>query len=115
VAQRCISQDVGKNFLEKVKMKNFKEVTFRKGSEGFLSSTGEYGYWYPNLDNKVTVQEDIDIEHLYLWKNQDPYFAFRVPSWALNLNISLSKDVDVCIWFHEKSIIVEKGLMPKIV
>ena len=92
-------------------MKNFKKTSFRKGSEGFLSSTGEYGYRYPNLDNTVIVQENIAIEHLHLWKNQDPYFAFRVPSWALNLNISLSKDVDVCVWFHEKSIVIEKALI----
>jgi len=94
-------------------MKNFSKILFRKGSTGYLSSTGAYGYWYPNTDNSVLIQEDIVVNHLHLWKNQDPYFAFRVPAWALKLKANISDDADVCVWFHEKSIVVEKAMIEK--
>ena len=89
-------------------MKNFEKVTFRKGAVGFLSTTGEKGWWYPDSDNSIIIQKDVEAQHLALWKNQNPYFAFRVPAWALNRE----GDKDICIWFHEKSIIIEKGLIP---
>lgn len=88
-------------------MKNFEEVTFRKGSAGLLSTTGAKGWWYPSLDHPVIIQRNVKAKHLTLWKNQDPYFAFRVPAWALNKD----GEKDICVWFHEKSIIIEKGLM----
>ena len=94
-------------------MKNFGKVLFRKGSPGVLSSTGAYGYWYPSADHKVVVQEDIVAEHLFLWRNQNPYFAFRVPARVLNLKIDIPDDTDICVWFHEKSIIIEKALIDK--
>lgn len=88
-------------------MKNFKKITFRKGARGLLSTTGQYGFWYPDLENKVTIQKEISAEHMHLWKNQDPYFAFRVAPCALNKR----GDKDICVWFHEKSILIEKGLI----
>ncbi len=94
-------------------MKNFKTVTFRKGAVGLLSATGEKGWWYPSKDHSVTVTEDIEAQHLFLWKNQNPYFAFRVPARVLNLKIDIPDDTDICVWFHEKSIIIEKALIDK--
>ena len=90
-------------------MKNFKNVIFRKGAVGLLSTTGEKGWWYPNLDHSVTITEDVEAQHLSLWKNQDPYFAFRMPARALNRK----GDQDICVWFHEKSIIIEKAMIEK--
>ena len=88
-------------------MKNFNYVTFRKGAVGLLSTTGEKGWWYPNLDHSVVITSDVEAKHLCLWKNQDPYFAFRVPPWALNRE----GDQDICVWFHEKAIIIEEALI----
>ena len=88
-------------------MKNFEQVTFRKGAIGLLSTTGEKGWWYPNLDRSIVIQEEVEAVHLSLWKNQDPYFAFRVPAWALNKD----GDNDICVWFHEKTIVIEKALI----
>ena len=90
-------------------MKNFEQVTFRKGAVGLLSTVGEKGWWYPSLDHSITVTKDVEAQHLFLWKNQDPYFAFRVPASALNKD----SETDICVWFHEKSIIIEKGLIDK--
>ena len=94
-------------------MKDFRRILFRKGSIGFLSSTGAYGYWYPDPDNPVKITEDVIANHMILWKNQDPYFAFKIPARALDLGIKINDDEIVCVWFHEKSIVVEKALIEK--
>ena len=88
-------------------MKNFESITFRKGAVGFLSTTGEKGWWYPDATHPVKIVEDVEAKHLFLWRNQDPYFAFRVPPWALNRE----GKTDICVWFHEKAIIIEEALI----
>ncbi len=95
-------------------MNDFRKILFRKGSVGFLSSTGVYGYWYPDPDNPIRITEDIIADHMFLWKNQDPYFAFRIPAWALDLKVNISDDRTICVWFHEKSIVIEKAMIEKI-
>ena len=92
-------------------MKNFGEVLFRVGAKGFLSATGAYGYWYPDTSEPVTIKKEILGSHMYLWRNQGDYLAFRIPAGALNLRVNLADNSDVCVWFTEKALIQEKALI----
>ena len=89
-------------------MKNFKNLTIEKGTPGRLSEIGEYGYWYPGQDTyyDTEVTETTIAEHLCLWRNQDPWFAFKVP--AGNVTTKDNCKGFVCVWFLEKDIIKYK-------
>ena len=92
-------------------MKNFRKVLFRVGAKGFLSTTGAYGYWYPDTSEPVKIKKEVLGSHMHLWKNQGNYLAFRIPAGALDLRINLDKNSDVCVWFTEKSLLHEKALI----
>ena len=90
-------------------MKNFKNVKFYKGTTGYLSTVGMYGFWYPSHDYETTILEDVDVEHMWGWRNQDPYFAFKVPAKSVQtITSDLREDQMVCVWFHEKEILRNK-------
>lgn len=86
-------------------MKNFKNVVIEKGTPGKLSAIGQYGYWYPGLESYYDTQvtETAEAVHLCLWKNQDPWFAFKIPA----DKVTTKNDCKgfVCVWFLEKDII----------
>jgi len=78
----------------------------KKGTKGRLSELGAYNYWYPGLDVKYCTEilENVECEHLVLWKNQDPYFAFKVPSWAVKTICEVPEDQFVCVWILKEDI-----------
>ena len=82
----------------------------KKGTKGRLSELGAYNYWYPGSDEKYCTEilEDVECEHLVLWKNQKPYLAFKVPAPAVRTISEVPKDQYVCVWILEKDI--ENGL-----
>ena len=86
-------------------MKNFNKVILKKDSIGRLSDVGAYGYWYPSFEHTTKVLNDCEAEHLPLWKNQDPYYAFKIKASNLALNVDLEGHKDVCVWFTEKELI----------
>ncbi len=86
-------------------MKNFKTVRLKKNSEGRLSDIGAYGYWYPSFEHRTKLLNDCYAEHLPLWKNQDPYYAFKIKASNLALSIDLEGHKEVCVWFTEKELI----------
>tara|TARA_B100000242_G_C42642388_1_gene302054 strand:+ start:65 stop:349 length:285 start_codon:yes stop_codon:yes gene_type:complete len=86
-------------------MKNFNTVRLKKNSVGRLSDLGAYGYWYPSFEHRTKLLNDCDAEHLALWKNQDPYYAFKIKASNLALGIDLEGHKEVCVWFTEKELI----------
>lgn len=90
--------------MEKI-MKNFNKVRLKKDSIGRLSDVGAYGYWYPSFEHKTKLLNDCDAEHLPLWRNQDPYYAFKIKAANLDLSIKIDEDKDVCVWFTEDEIV----------
>lgn len=93
-------------------MKNFKKVNFFKGAKGYLSTVGMYGYWYPSHDYETVILKDVEAEHLTCWRNQEPYFAFKVPVGSVKImSKNLRDDQTVCVWFHEKEILRNKLLL----
>ena len=86
-------------------MKNFRKVLLKKNSMGRLSDTGEYGYWYPSHEHKTKLLIDCQAVHLALWKNQNPYYAFKIKAGNLALDIDLSGEKEVCVWFTEEELI----------
>ena len=85
--------------------KNFGKVRISKGLSGLLSTVGEYGFWYPGSDYPTEIIEDCEIEHLVLWKNQNPYFAFAVEAQNLALEKKHEPKDRICVWIHEKDLL----------
>ena len=86
-------------------MKTFKKVLLRKNTAGRLSDNGEYGYWYPSYKHKTKLLADCEAVHLTLWRNQDPYYAFKIKAENLDLDIDIDGQKDVCVWFTEEELI----------
>lgn len=84
-----------------------KKYFLKKGTKGRLSSLGYYGYWYPGVGEKydTSILEDKDAEHLSLWKNQDPYFAFKIEAKYVKLKVDLKSEDLVCVWIHKDNLI----------
>ena len=87
---------------------NLKTLTLNGTIKAYLSSVGYYGYWYCDLDLCVTLKDKSKIEHLYLWKNQNPYMAFSTRAENIQKG-PISPDLDpddlICVWIHEKSLL----------
>lgn len=87
-------------------MKNFNKVNFTKGTVCYLSAVGMYGYWYASTDYETVILEDVEAEHLSSWKNQGPYYAFKMPArYVKTINSDLEDHQLVCVWFKEKQIL----------
>ncbi len=68
-----------------------------------------YGYWYPSQEYETNIIDDVEAEHLACWRNQNPYFAFKVPAHSVRtITENLSADQYVCVWFTEKEILKNK-------
>lgn len=90
-------------------MKDFKSVKFFKDATGYLSTVGMYGFWYPGQEYKTSILKDVEADHLTYWRNQNPYFAFKVPAGCVRtITEDLRDDQMVCVWFHEKEILRNK-------
>ena len=90
-------------------MKDFKTITLCSTVKACLSSEGYYGYWYYDLDMPVIIKEGSEIKHLHLWKNQKPYLAFLIKAGNIKQGLisDLKPDANVCIWLHEKDLLVQ--------
>lgn len=89
---------------QKEKMK--REIIFKKGTVGRLSETGYYNYWYPGSGQKykTSITEDVECKHLFSWKNQGEYLAFKVPAFAVNTLNDLEDHKFVCLWVLKEDV-----------
>jgi len=85
--------------------KNFGKVRIAKGLQGLLSTVGEYGFWYPGSDYPTEIVKECEIEHLTLWKNQNPYFAFAVEARNLVLESNHGPNDRICVWIREEDLL----------
>ena len=83
-------------------MKNYGKITVPKGTVGFESTAGYNNWWYHDLDTPREFPIDAQIEHLFSWRNQDPYFVFKVHMCIFKPEKVFDKPQYVTIWFHEE-------------
>ena len=78
----------------------------KKGTKGKLSEVGYYDYWYPGIGEKYNTKilQDIECEHLFSWKNQGKYLAFKVPAYAVETLVEVRSDQFVCVWIRKEDI-----------
>ena len=84
--------------------KDFGKLYLTGGTEGYLSSVGFYGFWYPEKSYPVVITKDCVATHLALWRNQDPGFCFTIEADNLGLEAELKPETKVCVWFDEKTL-----------
>ena len=72
--------------------------------KGYLSETGAYGFWYPCEDEKVIIPKGTSIEHLFLWKNQGLFLAFKMKMEVLNKDNVQKPNQYVCVWVKPEDI-----------
>jgi hypothetical protein len=59
-------------------MKNYGKITVPAGTVCLESITGYNNWWYYDKASPREFPITAKIEHLHSWKNQDPYFVFKV-------------------------------------
>ena len=85
-------------------MKRYEKITIPVGTIGYESKTGYNNWWYNDLESPRKFPISAKVEHLHLWKNQDPYFVFKVPLCVFKPEEVFEKPQYITIWLHKEQI-----------
>jgi hypothetical protein len=86
-------------------MKDYGDVKFPKGTQGFESETGMYNWWYPGKDSPIEMPIDVTARHLQLWRNQDSFIVFAIPMCVFKPPVLFEekgRKQYVAVWFHKE-------------
>ncbi len=82
---------------------NYRTIKIPKDTIGYESQTGYNNWWYHDLESPRQFPIATSVEHLSLWKNQDPYFVFKVPLCAFKPDELFNEQLQfITIWFHKE-------------
>lgn len=85
-------------------MNYYDEITIPKGTIGYESTNGHGNWWYPDPCAPREFPINAKVEHLRHWRNQDPYYVFKVPLCVFKPEEVFEKPQYVTIWFHKEAI-----------
>jgi len=85
-------------------MKNYGTLIVPKGTVGYESENGYNNWWYYDKDSPREFPINAKIIHLHQWRNQDPYFVFKVPMCVFKPEEVFEKPQYVTIWFHSEQL-----------
>ena len=85
-------------------MKSYDKITVPKGTVGYESANGYKNWWYYDLSSPREFPINATIEHLVHWRNQGPYYVFKVPLCVFKPEEVFEKPQYVTIWFHEEQL-----------
>ena len=83
---------------------NYGTVTIPKGAIGYESINGYNNWWYYDLDSPREFPINASAEHLMHWRNQDPYYVFKVPLCVFKPEEVFEKPRYITVWFHKEVI-----------
>tara|TARA_R110002167_G_scaffold71456_1_gene201642 strand:- start:382 stop:666 length:285 start_codon:yes stop_codon:yes gene_type:complete len=84
---------------------NYGTIKIPKGIIGYESVSGHGGWWYCDRESPREFPITAQAVHLDLWKNQDPFFVFKVPLCAFKPDELFNENQKfVTIWFHKEHI-----------
>lgn len=82
---------------------NYGTIKIPKDTIGYESQTGHNNWWYHDLESPRQFPICSKIEHLPLWKNQDPYFVFKAPLCVFKPDELFNENKEfITIWFHKE-------------
>lgn len=85
-------------------MKSYGKITVPKGTVGYESANGYNNWWYYDKESPREFPINASIEHLVHWRNQGPYYVFKVPLCVFKPEEVFEKPQYVTIWFHEEQL-----------
>ena len=83
-------------------MNNYGKITVPAGTIGLESIAGYNNWWYYDKESPRKFPIKAKIEHLHAWKNQDPYFVFKVHMCVFKPKEVFEKPQYVTIWLHKE-------------
>ena len=83
---------------------NYGTITIPKGTIGYESINGHGNWWYPDNQSPRELPINAAAEHMFSWRNQDPYFVFKVHMCVFKPEQLFEKPKYVTIWLHKEDI-----------